>query len=219
MKVCSNCKIEKEIASFTKNSSRKDGLKINCIECCKILYNKYRDANKIKESERGKRYNKEKRVINKEEVKKYKSKYYKDNKDIIEYKKKKYRESNKEHLNETRKRNIIKYLNERIGSSIRASLKSKEFKKKLRTYEILGCHPLDFKLYIESKFETWMTWENWGKYNGELYYGWDLDHIIPSSSAITENDILKLNHYTNFQPLDSLINRFVKKDRLDYKKS
>jgi hypothetical protein len=64
-----------------------------------------------------------------------------------------------------------------------------------------------------------MTWENWGKYNGELYYGWDLDHIIPSSSAITENDILKLNHYTNFQPLDSLINRFVKKDRLDYKKS
>lgn len=57
------------------------------------------------------------------------------------------------------------------------------------------------------------------KYNGELYYGWDLDHIIPSSSAITENDILKLNHYTNFQPLDSFINRFVKKDRLDYEKS
>jgi hypothetical protein len=28
-----------------------------------------------------------------------------------------------------------------------------------------------------------------------------MDHIIPISSAKTEEEIIKLNHYTNFQPL------------------
>jgi hypothetical protein len=66
--------------------------------------------------------------------------------------------------------------------------------------------------YIESKFESWMNWDNRGKFNGELNYGWDLDHIVPISSAVTEEDIIKLNHYTNFQPLCSYINRVIKKN-------
>jgi hypothetical protein len=66
--------------------------------------------------------------------------------------------------------------------------------------------------YIESKFEDWMNWDNRGKFNGELNYGWDLDHIVPISSAVTEEDIIKLNHYTNFQPLCSYINRVIKKN-------
>ena len=57
-----------------------------------------------------------------------------------------------------------------------------------------------------------MTWENRGLYNGEFNYGWDIDHIIPLSSAETEEDIIKLNHYTNLQPLCSKINRDIKKD-------
>ncbi len=61
-----------------------------------------------------------------------------------------------------------------------------------------------------------MTWENRGLYNGEFNYGWDIDHIIPISFAKTEEDIIKLNHYTNLQPLCSKINRDIKKDKLDY---
>ena len=38
-----------------------------------------------------------------------------------------------------------------------------------------------------------MTWNNYGE--------WELDHIIPISSATTEEEVYKLNHYTNFQPL------------------
>jgi hypothetical protein len=58
-----------------------------------------------------------------------------------------------------------------------------------------------------------MTWENRGLYNGELGYGWDLDHIVPISSAKSEEDIIRLNHYTNIQPLCSYINRYIKRDK------
>ena len=51
---------------------------------------------------------------------------------------------------------------------------------------------------------------------GELNHGWDIDHIIPVSTAKTEEDIIKLNHYTNLQPLCSYINRYVKKDIIRY---
>ena len=68
-------------------------------------------------------------------------------------------------------------------------------------------------MYLESKFEPWMCWNNKGLYNGEFNYGWDIDILYPISSAKTEEDIIKLNHYTNLQPLCSKINRDIKKIR------
>jgi hypothetical protein len=61
-----------------------------------------------------------------------------------------------------------------------------------------------------------MSWENRGLYNGEFNYGWDIDHIIPILSAKTEEEIYKLNHFSNLQPLCSKINRDVKRDNLDF---
>jgi hypothetical protein len=55
-----------------------------------------------------------------------------------------------------------------------------------------------------------MIWDNYGLYNG-TEYGWDIDHIIPSSSAITEEELLKLNHFSNLQPLCSYFNRDIKR--------
>ena len=60
-----------------------------------------------------------------------------------------------------------------------------------------------------------MTWENYGKYNGELNYGWDIDHIIPISNTITENDIYNLSNYMNLQPLCSRVNRDIKKNKIE----
>jgi hypothetical protein len=79
--------------------------------------------------------------------------------------------------------------------------------------EKLGCSFEEFKIYLESKFESWMSWENYGKYNGELNYGWDIDHINPLSNAKTEEEIYNLSHYTNLQPLCSKINRDVKRNK------
>jgi hypothetical protein len=91
------------------------------------------------------------------------------------------------------------------------SFKSNNCIKSLRTEEILGCTFDFFKSYLEDKFEDWMNWKNRGLYNGEFNYGWDIDHKIPISLAKTEEDIIKLNHYTNLQPLCSKINRDIKK--------
>jgi hypothetical protein len=78
---------------------------------------------------------------------------------------------------------------------------------------IIGCNFNDFKKHLEDKFENWMNWENYGLYNGELNYGWDIDHIIPISNAVNEQEIFKLNHYSNLQPLCSKINRDIKRNR------
>ena len=36
------------------------------------------------------------------------------------------------------------------------------------------------------------------------------DHIIPLSSDKTEEELVRLNHYTNLQPLCSYVNRYIK---------
>ena len=40
-----------------------------------------------------------------------------------------------------------------------------------------------------------MTFDNHG------LHGWHIDHITPLSTATTEEEIIKLCHYTNLQPL------------------
>lgn len=74
-------------------------------------------------------------------------------------------------------------------------------------HSILGCTAIEFKDHIERQFLPWMNWENHGKYNGELDFGWDLDHIIPLTCFCEEDLIIKFNHWSNFQPLCSKVNR------------
>jgi len=63
-----------------------------------------------------------------------------------------------------------------------------------------------------------MTWDNYGNWGGipnELNTAWDIDHIIPTSTAKSEDELIKLNHYTNIQPLCSYTNRFIKKNKIN----
>ena len=67
--------------------------------------------------------------------------------------------------------------------------------KSMTTENILGCDWETFEKHIQSKFTEGMSWDNHGR------KGWHYDHIIPISSAKNEEELYKLNHYTNFQPL------------------
>ena len=60
-----------------------------------------------------------------------------------------------------------------------------------------------------------MNWDNYGNPSDGLIEPnktWDIDHIIPVSSAKNEQELLELNHYTNLQPLCSYHNRYIKRD-------
>ena len=84
-------------------------------------------------------------------------------------------------------------LTENIRVLIAKSCQSKNYSKASKTHQMLGCDYPFFKAYIESRFLPGMSWENRSL--------WHLDHIIPVSSAKTEGQLIKLNHYTNFRPL------------------
>lgn len=129
-----------------------------------------------------------------------------------------YTNKNKEKINkrisDRKKIDIVFKLKCNIRRRIHQVFTEKRCLKQSKTANILGCTFEEFKIYIESKFEPWMNWDNYGKYNGTFNYGWDLDHIIPLASAKTEEEVIKLNHYTNFQPLCSHINRDIKRDTI-----
>ena len=231
MKTCTKCKAQKVFFEFSKNKAQKDGYHSQCKSCAKeylkqyIENNKekikekekqYREKNKEKEKERNKKYIKNNKNKIKEYRKEYAKKYYKKNKEkIIEYNKdyrknnkekfkelyKKYRKNNKEkfkdyhkeYVTNRRKIDPLFKLSHNIRNLINKSIKNKGFTKRSQTYKILGCTYEEFKIHLENQFTDGMTWENQGK--------WHLDHIYPVSLAKNEEELIKLNHYTNFQPL------------------
>ena len=73
-------------------------------------------------------------------------------------------------------------------------MKIKNITKNNKTFEIIGCTPQELKEHIEKQFTEGMCWEKIGEHI-------HIDHIIPLSSAKTEEEIYNLCHYTNLQPL------------------
>ena len=154
---------------------------------------------------------------NKEKIRQQKKEYYLANKEKLKEGQKEYRKINKDKIYETQKEKLsndaLYKLKMNVRNQVRNSIKNSGFKKLSRTEQILGCTFEEFKLYLESKFEPWMTWENRGNPKDgilELNKTWDIDHIIPLASATCEADIIRLNHYTNLQPLCSYTNRYIK---------
>ena len=57
-----------------------------------------------------------------------------------------------------------------------------------------------------------MNWENRAsKTVSGSNTSWDVDHIVPLSTAKNKNDIIRLNHYTNLRPLCAYNNRWIKR--------
>lgn len=93
-----------------------------------------------------------------------------------------------------RARNLVRDCLQRFGHN-----------KTSKTVEILGCSIPDFKVHIERQFSDGMSWENMGD--------WEIDHILPISSAVSQEDAISLNHFTNLRPLWRKENR-AKSDRV-----
>jgi hypothetical protein len=184
----------------------------NNLEKFKAKSARYRKLNTEKLKVQNKKY----QTDNKLKIKARRSAYYQSNSDSIKLQRSVYR---KEHPQEiavskakyyTLNRNTIsthhaEYRRNRacsdplfkfvcsIRSMMCSSFKRKKCSKTYPTTQILGCSIEIFVQHIQSLFQPGMTLENHGK--------WHLDHIVPLATAKTEEDVIRLCHYTNLQPL------------------
>jgi hypothetical protein len=188
-KVCSKCKEEKELCEFNKMSKVKCGVRSYCRECQRVESKKYKSQNKEKIKEYNHKWNSE----NKKYYQDYRKVWEVENYEKVLAKRKRFWDNNPGYINEylknRRREDILFALLEKMRHSVNRYLK---YKSK-RTSEIVGCSPQELKEHLENKFVSGMSWENGAE--------WHIDHIIPLSSAKTEEELYKLCHYTNLQPL------------------
>jgi hypothetical protein len=97
------------------------------------------------------------------------------------------------------KKRYYEDINYRMSKILRSRIKTalKNNFKISSAVRDLGCSIEELKKHLESKFQTGMTWENWG------LNGWHIDHIKPLCSFNLSNieEFKKACHYTNLQPL------------------
>lgn len=90
------------------------------------------------------------------------------------------------------KANPVKHICHILISTV---LKKVKQTKDLRTHDLLGYSPEEFRRHIEKQFKDGMTWQNHGE--------WHVDHIKPVHLFIKEGiiDMKIINALTNLQPL------------------
>jgi len=228
-----------------KNRSDFDGAKITCIQCHEkkktqqyidnekkkriISDIKYRKNNKESIAESYKKYcinNKEKRKKtcqkynknNLNKLREYRKKYYLKNKYALTKKRIDYINKNRDNLN---LKNRIKWntdphykLRKAVSLHVRNYLKSN---KNGSIIKYLSYSIEELKKHLESKFEDWMTWENWGVYkidswndNDKLTWTWQIDHIIPQSkftfTSMEDEDFKNCWALENLRPYSAKMN-------------
>ena len=179
-KICSKCQKRKLVKYFIKeprNTIQKIG---SICKKCKSIYGK----------EHRKTY-----VDNRDRTE-YRKKYYAKNKNKFKEWNKIWRKNNdrSEYYKEYRDKNpsakVACYCRNRIRLAIKNGWKAED------SLTLTGCKSWhEVKIYLESKFQEGMSWENMG--------AWHIDHILPCSSFdLTDPEQQKkCFHYTNLQPL------------------
>jgi hypothetical protein len=180
---------------------------------------------RFEQKESRKNRKKQQYQINKEAIRLKNQKYYLQNREIIKARcqayKKRLRESkdlkiqidsreqrkrwkvlNKEKVRSAYRRYINKrILNDpffkfkcRIRSLISQRIRRRGYTKQSRTHELLGA---SYEVVFEHLKATAI--KNYGSYDPNIHY--HIDHIVPVSSAKTEEELIRLQHYKNLQYL------------------
>ena len=189
---CKSCGENKSLDQY-------HGKRCICKDCANAIKREYYNNNKSvalankkeyyqknKESIKDKRKEYRDTPAGKERRKEYNQKYYATNRekliqDSIEYE------------CERKKIDPLYRAVRNVRNRARKAFKEGAFSK--TTESLLQCSLANLKIHIESKFQDGMSWDNYG------YTGWHVDHIIPLSSANSLEELEKLSHYTNLQPL------------------
>jgi hypothetical protein len=230
-KICSVCKLPKPLKDFYK---KLNGKSHKCKACTKISNTLYRASHKDKLSQYGKDYY----LSHKEELIQYAKDYRSDvvNKQIICNNKKIYFEKNREAIykskNKRRKfrRNNDPFyrLRNLVSRSVSRMLKSTLSKKGGSIKNKLPYSIQELKEHLEAQFESWMHWNNQGKYNPKTWidndqntWTWQVDHIIPQSDlpyvSMEDDNFKKCWALDNLRPLSSKMNIIEGSNHLRHK--
>ena len=181
-KVCKECGLEKDLSKFYKRTDTPTGYRNNCKECKLKNNHRWLKENKEKVTDIGKIWREKNKESIRERIKDWEIKNYQ-----------KLRDRKNKRAKQRRGEDIVFNLINRMRSRLRKYLKSHNITKKNKTFDIVGCSPEFLKEHLEKQFISGMTWENRNE--------WHIDHIIPLSSAKTKEELNRLCHYTNLQPL------------------
>jgi hypothetical protein len=105
----------------------------------------------------------------------------------------------------------VKKIKHHVGVAVRDALKSTGgCKKGYSVFDFLPYTPEELKKHLESKFEDWMTWENYGGMNNDSKKTWHIDHIKPQAlffyNSLTDPAFLECWALENLRPLDKIEN-------------
>lgn len=196
MRLCCTCKNLKEENLFSSDRSRKDKISPRCKECdskknkdLKEMYTeRYRTnpeyRNKVRKSSIASYYRSTKKKCTDCDVR-----ISPNAKNIrcraCSYKAKRVPESQR------RNALIARSLRQRIRDAM------KNHSTRVSATRNLGCDIDFFRKHLESKWQTGMSWGNYG------YHGWHIDHIKPLSKfdLLNPKEYSIALHYTNMQPL------------------
>lgn len=168
-KICKKCNQSKVLEEFPIHSIVNDKTYYRTL--CKVCENEYRSDYKNNHPEL------------KDYYKEYKKKYYQENKiPLLEYQ--------KEYLRIERLNNPARKIRENISRSINYHLNKLNTSKLGSSIKNFLPYTIDeLKNHLESQFEPWMTWENYGTYRRDIWddndsstWTWQIDHIIPHSN-------------------------------------
>lgn len=204
-KTCYRCQQVKPIVEFYHDKA-KDWTENQCIECKRKVGRQYYYDNRLRVRER------ERLPETKEKRRAYANKRYKEDEEYRERAKANRKrssdkpENKKKALDRQRKRRQERYktdyefrLRGSLRSRLRHALRYVGVKKTSKYNDLIGCDKKELTLYLESRWLTDMTWDNYGHGKGK----WVVDHIIPVAAfdLMNPEDQKKCFHYTNLQPL------------------
>jgi hypothetical protein len=184
-KTCSVCNIEKDLSCFGKRKRSKGGYRSECKDCRKIYY----ENNIVK-------------------IKISKKTHYENNKVYI-------KEHNKKYLNNKRENNPVFRQMVNVSRQILTGLqKQKSSKNGKSCWKKLPYTPKEITQHLENLFESWMTWNNYGRYvsktwddNDPTTWKWQIDHIIPHSKlpydSMDHPNFIKCWTLDNLRPLSA----------------
>lgn len=196
--------------------------KKNCPECKKEWDRNYYKNNKNKANASHKAYVEN----NKEEVAAYKSQYYAEHKEEKKEYDRVYRKTHVDRIrNYSNEWHSNKYETDvffRLSKVVSANIRNVLFNNNSGKNGISCFTKLDYSIqqlkeHLEKRFESWMSWNNYGKYDVKVWddndpatWTWQIDHIIPQSdlpyTSMDDENFKKCWALENLRPYSSKLN-------------